>query len=57
MQYDKQVQVLSNKFQSQIHRLFTNAAEQTWLLTGIRDSYVCFLNSKKESKLYFVTIS
>lgn len=30
MQYDKQVQVL-NKFPSQIHRLFTNAAEQTWL--------------------------
>ena len=31
MQYDKQVQVLSKKLPSQIHRLFTNATEQTWL--------------------------
>ena len=43
MQYDKQVQVLSKKLPSQIHRLFTNATEQTWLWLSM---YV-FLTVKK----------
>ena len=53
MQYDKQVQVLSKKLPSQIHRLFTNATEQTWLWLSM---YV-FLTVKKRVNSILQTLA